>query len=189
MYPTNLSSRYTDLYFTTSTVKDWKPLLRPDKYKKIITDSFAFLVQERTVWLYAFVIMPNHFHWVWQLRGEQSLPLVQLRLLKFVAQQIKFDLTVHHPAVLERFSVQRKDRRYQFFKERPLSIPLFTDSVVWQKIRYTHENPTQPRWQLSAQPEDYTWSSAAFYTRGDLSWPFLTHFWYGEDWPSLNLGR
>ena len=91
MYPTNLSSRYTDLYFTTATVKDWKPLLQP--------------------------------------------------------------------------------------------------SVVWQKIRYTHENPTQPRWQLSAQPEDYTWSSAAFYTRGDLSWPFLTHFWYGEDWPSLHLGR
>ena len=57
MYPTNLSSRYTDLYFTTATIKDWKPLLRPDKYKKIITDSFAFLVQEKTVWLYAFVIM------------------------------------------------------------------------------------------------------------------------------------
>ena len=28
--------------------------------------------------------MPNHFHWVWQLRSEQTLARVQLRLMKFV---------------------------------------------------------------------------------------------------------
>ena len=46
MYPGNLYGRYSDLYFTTATVKGWKHLLKPDKYKKIITDSFEFLVKE-----------------------------------------------------------------------------------------------------------------------------------------------
>lgn len=57
------------------------------------------------------------------------------------------------------------------------------DEVVLQKIDYIHRNPVQPKWQLAATPEDYSWSSAAFYLSANLSWPFLTHFWYGEDWP------
>jgi len=65
MYPGNLNYKYTDLYFTTATVKDWKHLLRPDKYKTIITDSLSYLVKEQTVRVYAFVMMPNHFHLIW----------------------------------------------------------------------------------------------------------------------------
>ena len=65
--------------------------------------------------IHAFVIMPNHFHLIWQLIGDQSLSKVQLRFMKFVAQQIKADLALQHPKVLERFKVKRKDRKYQFF--------------------------------------------------------------------------
>jgi len=183
MYPGNLQQRYTDLYFTTATVRDWKHLLRPDKYKNIIVESLAYLVREKSVSVYAFVIMPNHFHLAWQLIGNQTLSRIQLRLMKFVAQQIKFDLLDHHPKVLEHFKVERNDRDYQFFKERPLSVPLFTDEVALQKIEYIHRNPIQPKWQLAATPEDYAWSSAAFYHSADMRWSFLTHFWYGEDWP------
>ncbi len=183
MLPGNLQHRYTDLFFTTATVKGWKPLLNQDKYKLIITNSLTFLAKEQCVRIYAFVIMPNHFHLIWQLIGEQSLSKVQLRLMKYVAQQIKYDLSWNHPKVLERFKVDRKDRKYQFFKERPLSIPLFTDEVVLQKIKYIHRNPVQPKWQLAPNMEEYIWSSAAFYMVADMRWPFLTHFWYGSDWP------
>jgi putative transposase len=181
--PGNLQYRHTDLFFTTATIKDWKHLLRPDKYKSIITDSLAYLVKKQYVRVYAFVIMPNHFHLIWQMIGDQSLSQVQLRLMKFVAQQIKFDLVQHHPAVLECFKVVRKDRQYQFFKERPLSVPVFTDRVMLQKMNYIHRNPVQEKWHLALTPEAYRWSSAAFYTHADMHWPFLTHFWYGSDWP------
>jgi hypothetical protein len=92
MLPENLHYRYLDLYFTTATIKRWKHLLKQDKYKQIVVDSLEYLAREKTVKVYAFVIMPNHFHLIWQMTGEQSLSMVQLRLLKFVAQQIKFDL-------------------------------------------------------------------------------------------------
>jgi REP element-mobilizing transposase RayT len=184
MYPGNLQQRYTDLFFTTATVRDWKHLLRQDKYKRIITDSLDYLVREKSVYVYAFIIMPNHFHLIWQMIGDQTLSRTQLRMMKFVAQQIKFDLLDHHPKVLEHFKVERNDRDHQFFKERPLSVPLFTDEVVLQKMDYIHRNPVQSKWQLAASPEEYAWSSAAFYCSANQHWQFLTHFWYGEDWPS-----
>jgi REP element-mobilizing transposase RayT len=181
----DFQNRYTELYFTTATVKDWKHLLKPEKYKKIITDSMAFLTTEGSVWIYAFVIMPNHFHWIWQMKGETQLPYVQQRMMKFVAQQIKFDLLDHHPLVLDQFKAARKDRQYQFFKEKPLSVALYTEEVVWQKIVYIHRNPVQQKWCLAKTPEDYVFSSAAFYNTKDTRWSFLTHFWYGDDWLAI----
>ena len=53
--------------FFTATILEWKHLLRPDKYKNIIADSLNFLVKEKRVAVYGFVIMPNHMHLVWHI--------------------------------------------------------------------------------------------------------------------------
>lgn len=140
---------YTALYFSTATIKGWKNLLKPDKYKEVITNAMTFLAEVESVWIYAFVIMPNNIHWVWQMRREIVKSSVQQRMLKFVAQQIKADLEVHHPLVLTQFKSERKDRNYQFFKDRPLSVAWFSDKVVWQKISYIHQNPVQKKMAFS----------------------------------------
>ena len=82
MLPGNLQKRYIDLYFTTATVKGWKHLLKPDKYKKIITDSLEFLSLESSIRVYAFVVMPNHFHLIWQMIGDKPFSNTQLRFMK-----------------------------------------------------------------------------------------------------------
>ena len=66
----------------------------------------------------------------------------------------------NHAKGLEHFKVDRKDREYQFFKDHPLSVPLFTDPIVAQKMDCIHRNPIQPKWRLAAVPEAYSWSSA-----------------------------
>ena len=172
---------YIDLYFTTATIKGWKPLLKPDKYKDIVTDSMAFLAARQEVCFYAFVIMPNHIHWIWQMLGETDRSSVQQRMLKYIAGQIRVDLQTHHPLVLEEFKSERKDRSHQFFKDRPLSIALLSDKVVLQKMRYIHQNPVQQKWKLADKAEDYVYSSASLYTQGVKRWPFLRHFWYDVD--------
>ena len=43
--------------FFTATVLEWKPLLKEDKYKDIIIESLRFLVKEKRVTVYAFVII------------------------------------------------------------------------------------------------------------------------------------
>jgi putative transposase len=170
--------KYPELYFTTATIKGWKHLLKQDKYKEILTESMNYLVEEKNVLIFAFVIMPNHIHLVWQILDGFKLENVQQRMLKYVAQQIKFDLEVHHPMVLAHFKVERKDRKYQFWKERPLSIDLYHDKIAAQKIDYIHFNPVQPRWKLAEKASDYRFSSASLYETGTTEWAFLTHFWH-----------
>jgi len=52
--------------FYTATILEWKHLLKQDKYKDKIIESLQFLVHEKRITLYAFVIMSNHMHLIWQ---------------------------------------------------------------------------------------------------------------------------
>lgn len=59
------------IQFFTATNLWWKKLLQPHKYKQIIMDSLAFLVEKNRVKVYGFVVMrnaaqPNHLHLIWK---------------------------------------------------------------------------------------------------------------------------
>ena len=159
--------------FFTATIYEWKHLLKPDKYKKVILDSLSFLARNERVFVYGFVIMNNHLHLIWQIRNGFQKKDMQRDFLKFTAQQIKFDLEKHHPKVLKHFYVNLKDRKYQFWQRNPLSVDLYSPSVFEQKLDYIHENPVKAG--LCKYPEDYYFSSARFYSVGDSSFSFLSH--------------
>jgi hypothetical protein len=99
---------------------------------------------------------------------------VQRDFLKFVGQQIKFDLERNHPEVLKHFEVNKKDRKYQFWKRNALSIDLFSSEIVHQKLKYIHDNPVKAG--LCRLPEEYHFSSAAFYLKNENSFGFLEHY-------------
>ena len=69
--------------------------------------------------------------------------------------------------------VNAKDRKYQVWQRNSLGIPLWSDKVVWQKLSYIHDNPVKAG--LCKRAEDYLYSSAGFYLRGDRRWDFLIH--------------
>ena len=159
--------------FFTATIHNNQHLLKPHKYKRIITDSLWFLYQNKRVYVYAFVVMINHLHIIWQMRAGHERKEVQRDFLKFTGQSIKFDLAKNHPKVLPYFQVDLKDRKYQFWQRNPLSIDLFTPKVFDQKLCYIHENPV--RAGLCTLPEEYRFSSAGFYETGNSEFSFLTH--------------
>ncbi|PIQ21498.1 MAG: transposase [Cytophagales bacterium CG18_big_fil_WC_8_21_14_2_50_42_9] len=162
--------------FFTATILEWKHLLKPDKYKDIVMQSLQFLVSNKRILLYGFVIMPNHIHLIWQMQENSRQADVQRDFLKYTAQQIKFDLQQNHPAVLEKFRVQVKDRAYQIWEHRPLSVPLWSKLVFDQKLNYIHQNPVQEKWQLADLPENYYYSSARYYLLNQDDWGFMTHY-------------
>jgi len=45
--------------FFTATILKWKHLLKPGKYKQLILDSLPFLVEQKRVKVYGFVIMTS----------------------------------------------------------------------------------------------------------------------------------
>ncbi len=104
-------NNYQNLYFTTATILNWKHLLKNDVCKDIITDSLRFLRNDRRAFIHAFVIMPNHIHLIWSIPGKHNLSDVKANLLSWTAHEFKKHLKQHHPAVLEHFRVNLKDRQ------------------------------------------------------------------------------
>jgi REP element-mobilizing transposase RayT len=58
--------------FFTATCLKWQPLLQPDEHKEIIMNSLKFLIEDKRIWLYGYVIMPNHIHVVLAFKNSDK---------------------------------------------------------------------------------------------------------------------
>jgi putative transposase len=58
---------------------------------------------------------------------------------------------------------------------RPFSYLLYSRPIISQKIDYVHNNPVSGKWNLAATPEEYRFSSAAFYQSGVDEFGIVTH--------------
>jgi putative transposase len=159
--------------FFTATIRNWKNLLKPDKYKIIMLNNLKEMVTEDKIILYAYCIMNNHIHLIWQIKDAHPPSEVQKQFLENTAKQIKKDLALHHVEVLKFFESTQRDRSYHFWKRRPLSIELFTPKVFDQKLDYIHYNPVTAG--ICEYPEQYDYSSARFYYDGTNEWNMLSH--------------
>jgi REP element-mobilizing transposase RayT len=163
------------LYFFTATILNWIQLLKKDKFKNIIMNSLIFLSKENRIQIYAFVIMPNHIHLIWQILNLHKLQDVQRDFLKFTAQELKRQLQKERGPLLNKFFVNSADRKYQIWKRKPLSVELFSEKVIEQKINYIHANPVREKWKLCEFAHGYRYSSARFYYDGYDEWGLFKH--------------
>ncbi len=134
------------------------------------------LTLRRKIKVYGFVIMPNHVHLIWEMLDMNGKELPSTSFIKWTAHQLQADLRINHPLVLEKFSVEKGDRCYQFWQRDTLAIHMYTRAVCEQKLQYIHLNPLQAHWNLSKHPEEYVWSSAHYYEKGVDQWGILTHY-------------
>jgi putative transposase len=160
--------------FFTATNLNWLPLLQNDQHKQIVLDSLLFLTTQKRVILYAFVIMYNHIHLIWQPAGEYLPKQIQHSFLKYTAQQIKFHLIANDRGSLAQYKVAAADREYQFWERNSLSIELYSEKMFLQKMNYIHNNPVKAG--LCRYPEEYLYSSARFYETGVDQWGILMHY-------------
>ena len=165
------AKEYAD--FITVTCLEWKHVLVDNSFKDIIIESLRYLSKSNRVSIYAFVIMSNHFHMIWQMLGEHKREDVQRDFLKYTSQQILKVLRNENSSILADLLVQSKDRKYQVWERNPLSIPLWSGKVIDQKVDYIHYNPVEAG--LCKSPAEYLYSSAGFYYYGDQRWSFLNH--------------
>jgi REP element-mobilizing transposase RayT len=163
----------TNPEFVAITCLQWKPVLADDRFKDIIISSLSFLNKANRVTIYAFVIMQNHIHLIWQILGDHSRENVQRDFLRFTSQQILKILRNENSLLQRELLVRAKDRRYQVWERNSLGISLWSEKVMWQKIDYIHLNPVKAGW--CECPEDYKYSSAGFYSSDEKTWEFLVH--------------
>ena len=172
-----LQEFHTPVYFFTSSILKWNHLLQPDHRKDIITRSLKYLVDEKRISLYGFVLMPNHIHLLLNMIEEQIFSDFKRDFGKYTANQLKYDLELNDIDYLKNFVSTQKDRKYQIWERRPLAIPVYNEKTFVQKLNYTHNNPCKSPWNLAKMPEDYFYSSTKFYLNGIDEWGMITNFW------------
>ena len=136
----------------------------------MVIESFRFVVNNKRATIWAFVIMDNHIHLIWQILAPYTLPNVRRDMLKFISQTIKNDLVKkgeYH--ILENFIVSKSDRHMQIWQRNPMSISILFEPTLQQKLNYIHRN------LLKKGKDDinYKYSSASFYATGIRNWDFL----------------
>src|SRR3954452_2757041 len=89
--------------FITATILEWKHLLKEDLFKDVIISSLQFLHKQGSIVVYGFVIMPNHMHIIWQIQDGYVKENIQMRFLKYTAQQMKFKMIDARDKMLNEF--------------------------------------------------------------------------------------
>jgi putative transposase len=160
--------------FFTATILEWKHLIKEDDHKEIIIESLHFLASEKRIALFAFVIMRNHIHLIWQALNEHTPESIQHSLLSYTAKKFKLAIELNYPKSLAQFKVSAKDRKYQFWERNALGIELYNHRTFIQKLDYIHQNPVKAR--ICKIPSAYHYSSARFYEDGYDHFGMLTHY-------------
>ena len=162
--------------FITVTNLNWLPILKSDFHKQILLEAIKHRVQQQAITVYAFVIMPNHFHVIWQLHDGIKKDQFQRDFLKFTSRSILKFMKMNDDTLLPKVKVSDKDREYQIWERNSLSIDIYSMPFFFQKFNYIHNNPLQSKWNLAKLPEKYYYRSANFYFSGIDSFGILTHF-------------
>lgn len=162
----------------------FKPLLL--HHSDIITEGLRFLIQKRNISIYAYVIMPDHIHFIAQ---GKNLSKHVSSFKSFTARQIINTLKTENritelKALMRAKLVHKTDREYQLWTEGFHPKQIFSDEIMIQKINYIHYNPVKAG--LVSEESDWKYSSADYYVNGNCELP-LTLF---GDWgaPTQSIG-
>jgi putative transposase len=165
-----------EVYFWTSTIFQWKHLLKPDKYKLILINSLINLTERKKIKVYGFVIMPNHIHLLWEMTEMNGREMPYASFQKHTAHAIQCDLKVNHPYTLRDFKVDENERHYRFWQRDPLAIPILSREMAEQKLEYIHLNPLQSHWNLCETQIEYYYSSGSFYESNASDFNFISDY-------------
>lgn len=77
-----------DLYFITASISGWKYLFYKSQYADIILSSLDFLRKSKRHYLYSFVVMPNHAHFINKPRKGYNISDIVQNFGSFTAHQI-----------------------------------------------------------------------------------------------------
>ena len=160
---------YNNLYFTTCTISNWKNLLCTEKAKMVIIDTLTFLVKKKRVVIYAFVIMDNHLHLLWESLGSFDIIKVIHNFKSFTSKKLK--LLIPKPE-LEKYLSKRTDRKIQIWKRGSLTVDITSPKFLDQKLNYIHKNP----WKhgVVENSVNYKYCSVRSYAEGTSEFEFLT---------------
>jgi putative transposase len=170
-----------EIYFWTATIHKWLHLLSSDSNKQLIIDYLKKLSDEGLISVYAFVIMPNHIHLIWQQNKLNGKETPKGSLLKYTGHEFLKILKAESKSYL--YEVNAANKKHEIWQRDSLGIEIYSVKVAKQKLEYIHNNPVNGKWQLANDFLSYHYSSARFYETGIDEFGFLKNIFsvlYGD---------
>lgn len=154
------------IYFTTSTIVNWSPVIKTKKYFDILIEIFRFSQINKKLKIYSYVILDNHFHLICQ--GEKLDNIMRSiksysakRIIELLKKEYRIDML---KIFAKERSIDKSKCRYQVWQEGYHPQLISDDEMLIQKTNYIHYNPVKKG--LVEKEEDWIYSSAGFYNKG-----------------------
>jgi REP element-mobilizing transposase RayT len=171
------------IYFITFCCHNWISLIERTKAYDSVYQFFNILNCKQS--LLAFVVMPNHLHFLLHYKETgQSLNTIIGNGKRFMAYEIVKRLKCQQEfGVLQTLSAgvlygEQKNKKIHAIWQQSFDVKeCRSERRVAQKLGYIHHNPIRGKWRLSESLVDYEHSSANFYYSGKQHEHVkLTHF-------------
>src|SRR3569833_2777842 len=161
-------------WFITFTCINWIPLFEITDSYNLVYNWLKIIDEKYHVKTLAFVIMPNHAHFILQLPDSvKSLNTIVANGKRFMAYDLVKALTnlERHDLLTQLSDVctdkeKARGQKHKLFEPSFDAKPIYTLAFLNQKLDYIHHNPVSGKWSLCNEYTDYPHSSAAFYILG-----------------------
>jgi REP element-mobilizing transposase RayT len=161
------------IYFITFTCHRWLPLIEAcDGYGSVYT--FFQALQEKGNTINAYVIMPNHLHFLLHYSGEgKNLNTIIANGKRFMAYKMlqdlysrnRHDLLFHLQSDVHLIHKERR-QQHRFWRDSFDVKECTTEKFLLQKLTYIHNTPVSGKWKLANSVHEYLHSSASYYFNG-----------------------
>jgi len=118
------------IYFWTATIHKWQKLLNENRFKDIIIDSLSYLSSKKKLEIFAFVIMPNHVHFIWRILEQNGGETTVGSFLEYTAHELKKVLLQDKSADLDRYRINASNKSYEFWKRDSLAVHVYSVKLL-----------------------------------------------------------
>lgn len=152
------NQKCNNCFFITTTFSDWQRLGEVKGIYKILEENLVFYANKYDAAIAAYVLMPSHLHMLFFIDGE--------RLANFMRDYKKY-ISQH---CLKTVGIAEKGIWISGYDR----VAVVSEKIFRNKLNYIHYNPVKAG--LCINPEDWPWSSASYYLRGE---PCRIPIWSG----------
>jgi len=150
-------------YFMTCTVVGWLPVFARPSAVQIVLDSWKYLIDNRNLRLFAYVVLENHLHFISQspdiAQAVQDFKSYTAHKLLALFREGRAETILRQLA--ENKSESRSNRTHQLWIEGSHPEQILSFEMLMQKLNYTHDNPVKRGYV--DEPEHWRYSSARNY--------------------------
>jgi REP element-mobilizing transposase RayT len=155
-------SKNNPFYFITCVTHKRLPVFRTDKLKSILANAFDEARRSAGFSIFAYVIMPEHFHIVTDSHRTMS---ETIRFLNGISARRVINYLKENGLTESLNKLRIMDRgsnyKYSLWEHHSNSFSISSEAVLRQKVHYIHCNPVEDG--LVGLPEDYLYSSVRFW--------------------------